>query len=492
MKKETMQRKNSPLLLVSIGFLVGFLIFGGILIYKYLESIEKGIGAPGRKIEEKSEGVAIPKRFSDWKVFQDSREGFEIKYPSDWKFEKYSPSVYFFPKVYQKGLYTPIYLELQVKNLENPYHPGAGMREYYIKGRKFYKGVSYGETIYTFLEGDGSEILEATLSIKNIVGTHNQVIKNRSDYPLSNKRIENLVEKMLSFFKFLETGREKEKGEIGIKKEIQLTKTPSNEISPSFSPDGKEIVFLKDGNIWIMDNQGKNLRKITNFEETGNFFFLQETIPTVSFSSDGKKIVFTKDGEIWTIDKDGKNLKQVTFDKRWYKFHSFFNPEGTKIVYSANKNLRYPYLPSGIHVWVVDSNGSNPKILTEHEDNVHPSFSPDGKKIIYSSCVAGNKDIWIMNIDGTHKTQLTSGETDEYFPSFSSDMKRVVFTQGILISSRMRHIDIWVMNVDGTNKRRLTKDEAFEQSPSFSPDGREVIFSSDRAGNYDIWMIEIE
>lgn len=475
---------------ILILFVLVFLFCGGILAYRYY----RYLWVP--REESKSPEVEGPKEISEkedetapWRLYRNEEFGFEIKYPEDWKFQEYSPATYFFPKVYDRGIYTPISLKLQVKNLKKPYQPEARVEEYYIKDRKFYRGSLFPHEITYILpqEDNSKKIAEAVLSIKIGVTTHTQFIKNRSNYPLSDEEIKKLCEQMLSTFKFIREIK-KERREIKIKKEIQLTKSEQDEAFPSFSPDGKEIVFWREGNIWIMNSDGSNPKMLTNFKKNGGGIHPQEMAPTLSFSSDGQKIVFSKEGQIWMMDKDGSNLEQLTKDKISIKYSPSLSPDNSKIVYAAN----FADKPSGINIWVMDSDGTNQKRLTRYEDNVHPSFTPDGKRIIYSSCIAGNKDIWIMNTDGTNKIRLTNGETDEYFPFFSPDMEKIVFTQGILISSHVEYVDLWMMDRDGSNKIRLTEDEAFDISPSFSPDGKKVIFSSDRAGNYDIWLMELE
>src|SRR5690606_21270087 len=52
--------------------------------------------------------------------------------------------------------------------------------------------------------------------------------------------------------------------------------------------------------------------------------------------------------------------------------------------------------------------------------------------------------------------------------------------------------DIWVANADGTNPRRLTTHRAHDIAPRFSPDGRWIAFSSDRMGNYDVYVVPVE
>jgi Ca2+-binding RTX toxin-like protein len=95
----------------------------------------------------------------------------------------------------------------------------------------------------------------------------------------------------------------------------------------------------------------------------------------------------------------------------------------------------------------------------------YPAVSADGRRVVYER----DGNLWVMNIDGSGQTQLTTTGDDDY-PAWSRDGTRIVF---------VRDSDIWVMNSDGTGATQLTPtDPTTEYDPAFSPDGRTIIFSS--------------
>ena len=119
-----------------------------------------------------------------------------------------------------------------------------------------------------------------------------------------------------------------------------------------------------------------------------------------------------------------------------------------------------------------------------------PSWSPDGREIIYYSEQANGKaDIFVMNADGTNHRALTSTpEADEGSPAFSPDGKRIAFD-----TDRDGNYEIYVADADGRNQRRLTKHPGRDLSPAWSMDSRSIAFMSDRAGKgFDIFIMDAD
>ena len=82
-------------------------------------------------------------------------------------------------------------------------------------------------------------------------------------------------------------------------------------------------------------------------------------------------------------------------------------------------------------------------------------FSPDGTKILFTSWDGAlddaSADVFVMNVDGSGRTQLTTNPTEDSFPDWSPDGKRIAFQ-----SARDGNLEIYVMNADGTGQTRLT------------------------------------
>jgi Tol biopolymer transport system component len=209
---------------------------------------------------------------------------------------------------------------------------------------------------------------------------------------------------------------------------------------------------------------------------------------------------------VYLINSDGSNLTRLTAPLRTTEFGAeegvearmpAISPDGTKIVFSG-----YDVVLGEQGIYVMDAkdrdgdgNGDNLKPLTQGYDwlNVYnPTWSPDGKKIAFSSDRDDGDDrqetdIYVMNADGSNPTNLINrpGEgpdsASEDFPDFSPDGEKIAFA-----TSRQLHLqenvarseewEIYVMNSDGSNERRLTNNGG--HVPSFSPDGTKIAFAN--------------
>jgi Tol biopolymer transport system component len=117
------------------------------------------------------------------------------------------------------------------------------------------------------------------------------------------------------------------------------------------------------------------------------------------------------------------------------------------------------------------------------------AWAPDGR-IVFSSDASGDRDIWIMNGDGTGQKQLTSDGRSNILPTVSPDGRYIVYTSTSDPTGTVnRHI--WRMNIDGSDPIQLTQGED-EFGPQCSPDGRWVLYTSVASGNATIWRIPID
>jgi TolB protein len=194
-----------------------------------------------------------------------------------------------------------------------------------------------------------------------------------------------------------------------------------------------------DFDIFIADKNGKILQQLTNtpgYDAEG------------TVSPNGKKIVFTSirsgDLELWTMNLDGSNLKQITHELG-YDGGAFFSPDSKKLVFRDSrpkteaeikeyKDLlaRNIVVPTNMEIYTCNADGSDLKQITHlGKANWAPFFTPDGKKIIFSSNYASEKafdfQLYLINTDGAGLEQITTEGTFNAFPMFSPDGKRLVW-----------------------------------------------------------------
>jgi Tol biopolymer transport system component len=139
---------------------------------------------------------------------------------------------------------------------------------------------------------------------------------------------------------------------------------------------------------------------------------------------------------------------------------------------------------------MMDVDGGNPRNLTKnrHDDDA-PSWSPDGKRIAFTSARAGNSEIYMMNADGSNPRNLTKNfERSCWEPSWSPTGKHIAFYS----ATQEDGAEIYVMDANGQNHRKLTDNHWLDNSPSWSADGKHITFASTKLANWDIYVMEAD
>ncbi|MDE0684461.1 MAG: tetratricopeptide repeat protein [Candidatus Poribacteria bacterium] len=295
-----------------------------------------------------------------------------------------------------------------------------------------------------------------------------------------------------------------EKGNI-----MTFTAKYNDDYSPAISPDGKWVAFasnrLQNAELYLIDLTDRSLRQLTHTDE------LDEYMP--AFSPDGKSIAFvterTRGGmmlppvqasgsdpsraSIYLMDIDGRNQRPLV-DADGADRAPVFSPDGQKIAFESKAPIQEaPSTPGStenndtLEIYVIDIDGSNKTQLTRNDvDDGHPTWSPNGKQIAFSSMVENIYQIFIVNAAGGAANQLTFSDASHYHPIFSPDGKRIIY-----VSNAHNHYTLWMMNIDGTNKTQLTNHIGAHFEPSLSRDGKQLVFSSDRSDHMRIYLMDL-
>ena len=192
---------------------------------------------------------------------------------------------------------------------------------------------------------------------------------------------------------------------------------PGMTFAPRFSPDGKKIImsFAKDGNseIYTMDLENRIVEKITNHPSI-------DTSP--SFSPNGKYICFNSDisvyQQIYLMNSDGSNVKRISFGKGIYGT-PVWSPRGDLIAFTKLHKGKF-------YIGVMRTDGSGERLLTENFYQEAPSWSPNGRVLIFyrETKTDENGDgfsakLWSIDLTG-YNERLVNTPTDGSDPSWSS------------------------------------------------------------------------
>ncbi len=208
---------------------------------------------------------------------------------------------------------------------------------------------------------------------------------------------------------------------------------------PKPDPSKGYVWPLDKFDIFTVNRDGTDMRRLTNYD-----VYTAEGV----LSPDGTRMVFTSlkggDLDIYTMNIDGTNVTQLT-NTPGYDGGAWWSPDGTKIVYRAHhpkdstelaqyKDLLKVGLirPSKVELFVMNADGSNNQQITHLGGaNFGPSWTPDGKRIIFSSNHknprSGNFDLYLVNLDGSKLEQVTTNPVFDGFPMFSPDGKHIIW-----------------------------------------------------------------
>jgi serine/threonine protein kinase len=314
--------------------------------------------------------------------------------------------------------------------------------------------------------------------------------------------------------------------------------TSSDESQPAFSPNGDHIAFRSSrepAGIYVMEATGENVRLV---------------IPEgyhPSWSPDGKEIVYSTVGRdipttrttvpsaVWVVSLENGAKRLLT---QTDALQPSWSPNGHRVAYW--------FMPANVgrsDIATIPSGGGEPVVVTKDAaTNWNPVWSPDGKFLYFASDRGGNMGFWRVPVD--EETGKVLGEpeavgtpsTFNRHLSFSRDGRRLMYVQTsqqsniravsfdpksekvvgepswvtrgdrqisrpelspdgrqfVMRVQRRTQDDIAIVNRDGTNWRDITNDKPFDRYPRWSPDGRRLAFTSDRSGNYEIWTINAD
>ncbi len=247
----------------------------------------------------------------------------------------------------------------------------------------------------------------------------------------------------------------------------KLTQIPESGYHLRWSHDGKKIAYTRrypnSVGIWVYDFQTQEERQVVK-DMDGDM--------QLSWLDEGENIVFDAYGsssrlDIWTInistEEKREIINQALVPDAHYSQDKLVCSKGTDInLYHKDGEFisRVPNISGGM-----------------------ATFSPDGEKLALISEESGNDDIWIINIDGSEKKQITTFTGRDYWPRWSPDGKMIAYESG-----ENDNFDIWVYCLETEQHIKLTDLPGRVGMGDWSPDGKSILFCSNTDGAWGIYI----
>jgi Tol biopolymer transport system component len=133
-------------------------------------------------------------------------------------------------------------------------------------------------------------------------------------------------------------------------------------------------------------------------------------------------------------------------------------------------------------IWQVEPGKLPRSFVSSTRQEYNPQYSPDGKRVAFSSNRSGQMEIWVGDEAGGSLVQLTRFEEFSGSPQWSPDGQSIAFDRHMKTGWH-----IFVMASDGGQVRQLTSDDGDEVIPNWSRNGDSIYYASNRTGRYEIW-----
>jgi TolB protein len=235
-----------------------------------------------------------------------------------------------------------------------------------------------------------------------------------------------------------------------------ITQDRSINLSPAWSPDGREIAFIS----YSGANAHLHLLDIETLKR-GVLSGRANMNGPAAWSPDGKQLALTLtiDGnpEIYLIDRSGTILRRLT-QHPGIDVSPTWSPDGKELAFVSNR-------AGGPQIYVLNIPSGRIRRLTyEGKYNTDPDWSPRGDRIAYSGDLDGNFEICTVRPDSSAFTQLTDSPADDESPSWSPDGRYLAFS-----STRTGSPQVFIMLYNGENQVQVTHTAGGHTSPAWSP-----------------------
>lgn len=225
--------------------------------------------------------------------------------------------------------------------------------------------------------------------------------------------------------------------------EREITRNRSINVSPSWSPDGKKIVFTSyvraHPDLYFYDRTVDKFYRVSARQgiNIGGVWAPVGRVLAATLSPE------SGNPDIYLMSENGRGLKRLT-NHYGNDVNPTWSPDAQKLAFVSDRG-GYP------NIYVMSAQGTNPTRITFEsngatKDNENPSWSPRGDRIAFQARLGGMWQIFTCAPDGSGAHAVTSSGSNED-PTWSPDGRMLAY---------VHNGQIWVMEADGSNQRAIT------------------------------------
>ena len=275
----------------------------------------------------------------------------------------------------------------------------------------------------------------------------------------------------------------------------QLTEFDNDSVvQPTISADGQVVVFRHLFDFYRFEpgsgERPKKIRIVVRGDDEPDPL-VRDWVSTGSqaaFTSDGLEIAMIAGGDLWVMDTELREPRRVTasaelesdpvFSADGNQLYFVSESEGQSDIWSAKRRDETKY-------WWLNEEFELSRLTNDSDVEDGLKLSPDGKSLAY---IKGRGDLWLRQLeDGSERRILQSWNAPSF--SFSSDSQWITYS----VSDNDFNRDVWILNLEeGSTPVNVSRHPDNEGAPVWSPDGRIIAFTGRRIGTeVDIYFVYV-
>ena len=255
--------------------------------------------------------------------------------------------------------------------------------------------------------------------------------------------------------------------------------TSYGDFEPAFSPDGRWLAFLRTQGVGVTKLHIMPMKSDFSPEAEPKILLPegQTVLTRPAWSADSRELVYSRSGELWHVGVLGTaepaRLVGTGNNVSWPSIAR----QGRRMVYVQS------LYDSNVWRMALSADGKPERVIASSQREEQAEYSPDGRKIAFSSSRSGSWEIWVTDADGSRARQMTSFAVGSVTrPRWSPDGRNLA-----LAARPTGNVDVYVVSTQGGSPRRLTTHTADDASAKWSRDGKWIYFASNRTGRHEVW-----